>query len=149
MATGIWNIIKGWLDPVIASKIHFTRGNDMRKFIPKDKLQKCYGGDDTFEYKYTEPKTGENDEMYNAEKKDEIQKERDALAYDFERATVFWAVSDPTSQEAKNINAKRMDTAGRLRENYWRIDPYVRARTHYDRIGALKDTKAVNFDFGP
>jgi CRAL/TRIO domain len=65
---GIWNIIKGWLDPVVASKIHFTRSvADLEQFIPKSQIVKELEGDDQWEYKYVEPVPGENDIMKDTE----------------------------------------------------------------------------------
>ncbi|KAJ8116046.1 hypothetical protein ONZ43_g4525 [Nemania bipapillata] len=58
---GIWNVVKGWLDPVIASKINFTRKPiDLLHFIPEESLQTYYGGKDAWEYEYVEPIPGEN-----------------------------------------------------------------------------------------
>ncbi|KAF4119941.1 SEC14 [Geosmithia morbida] len=144
---GIWSVIKGWLDPVIASKIHFTRGNgDIERFIANDRRQKSYGGDDTWEYKYVEPVKGENALMEDTVKRDEIQAEREALAIQYEKETIQWMAFDPDSKQGKNCNTRRMEIATKLRDNYWSLDPYVRARTYFDRIGAVENKKVLNFD---
>jgi len=132
LIAGIWNIIKGWLDPVVASKIHFTRSAaDLEKFIPRPRLMKELEGDEEFKYNYVEPVAGENDIMKDATARDKIQADRNVLVQRFEEATKHWI----TGEEAAAV--ERDAVANELNENYWRLDPYIRARTLYDRIGAI------------
>src|ERR1700755_2748639 len=64
---GIWKIIRGWLDPVVAGKVHFTSNvDDLEKFIPRSQIIKELEGDEQWEYKYVEPVQGENDAMKEA-----------------------------------------------------------------------------------
>lgn len=131
---------------MIAAKIHFTRGSsDMKRHIPKQRLQKCYGGDDTWEYKYAPPVPGENDKMNDTKARDAIHQEREDIFSEWEMETIRWMSDDATSPESKKTNERRMETAERLYENYWRLDPYVRSRTYYDRIGAREDKSVLNF----
>ena len=128
---GIWNIIKGWLDPVVASKIHFTRSvADLEKFIPKSRIVKELEGDEDFEYKYVEPVPGENDLMKDTATRDKIQEERNRMVERFEQLTKRWVTGN-------DVSAERDDVAKELNANYWKLDPYIRARTLYDRIGAI------------
>ncbi|KAJ2992244.1 hypothetical protein NUW58_g2230 [Xylaria curta] len=86
---GIWNIIKGWLDPVVASKIHFTRKPaDLLQFISEENLQTSFGGKDTWEYEYIEPVPGENARLEEVEKRAEIQQEQNKLIGEFEQKTI-------------------------------------------------------------
>ncbi|KAK5685772.1 phosphatidylinositol transfer protein csr1, partial [Elasticomyces elasticus] len=42
--SGIWKLIKGWMDPVIVSKVQFTRSmNDLKEFIPQENILKPMG----------------------------------------------------------------------------------------------------------
>src|SRR5947207_15977710 len=128
---GIWNIIKGWLDPVVAAKIHFTRSAaDLEKFISKSRIVKELEGDEDFEYKYVEPVPGENDLMKDTATRDKIQEERNRMVERFEQLTKQWVTGD-------DVSAERDDVAKELNANYWTLDPYIRARTLYDRIGAI------------
>ncbi|KAI0968928.1 CRAL/TRIO domain-containing protein, partial [Xylaria arbuscula] len=137
---GIWNIIKGWLDPVIASKINFTRNSaDLLKFISQENLQTSYGGNDTWEYEYVEPVEGENARLYESEKKAEIQRERDELIGDFELRTVEWASLEAESSAGKENSSLRTEAADHLTENYRKLDPYIRARTYFHRLGMVGD----------
>ncbi|KAI4595245.1 hypothetical protein KJ359_005218 [Pestalotiopsis sp. 9143b] len=143
---GLWNIIKGWLDPVIASKINFTRKSaDLLKFISEDNLQSNYGGRDEWKYKYAKPEPGENSRLSEEEKRAEIQKEREALIAKFEQETIRWTslpVSDP---DMNAVNEERSQTAALLRENYWRLDPYIRSKTYYHRVGVVDGEGNVDF----
>lgn len=143
--TGAWAIIKPWLDPVIASKIHFTSGiKGLLDHISKSQLQKFFGGDDGWEYKYVAPVAGENDRL-RSEKKEEARKERDELETQFEKLTLEWAALDPTSEEGKEKAAARSALAGKLGEAFWKLDPYVRARTNYHRTGVIDEQGNVNY----
>jgi hypothetical protein len=138
-------MIKPWLDPVIASKINFTNGTaDLKRFIEQENVQKCYGGKDTFEYKYIEPVEGENERM-QSEKKEEVQAERDELARQFEQRSLEWAKVTPGSDDGKQKVTERCELAERLRESYWRLDPYVRARTYYHRAGVIDGRGIVDY----
>jgi len=132
LTLGIWAIIKGWLDPVVASKIHFTRSvDDLEKFIPRNRIVKELEGDEQFEWTYVEPVPGENDIMKDTATRDRIQEEREGMVRRFEESTKRWIAGDDGAIAERDAIAKEMN------ENYWRLDPYVRARTVYDRVGAM------------
>lgn len=143
---GIWSIIRGWLDPVIAAKINFTsKPADMLKFIDKQNLQKCYGGEDTWEYSFIEPKQGENSAMEDDARRVEIEAERELLIQEYEKDTLQWVGMDPESDESKAKLAKRNELAKQLRANFWVLDPHVRARTYYHRAGVVGPKGEVDF----
>lgn len=143
---GIWSVIKPWLDPVIASKIVFTSGKSgLTKYIAPENLQKSYGGKDTWEYKYIEPVPGENDRLGDEDKRAIIQTERSNIVTEFEQATVSWTRLTKDSAEAKEKNEERAEIAELLRQNYWKLDPYVRARTLYHRAGVICAGGVVDF----
>ncbi|KAI0431747.1 CRAL/TRIO domain-containing protein [Xylaria sp. FL1042] len=138
---GIWNIIKGWLDPVIASKIHFTRKSaDLLQHISQENLQTSYGGEDTFEYQYIEPVEGENARLDESEKRAEIKKERDELTGEFEKCTIEWASLAANSPEEKEKGSQRTQLADHLTNSYWKLDPYIRARTYFHRTGMIENS---------
>ncbi|KAK7206829.1 CRAL-TRIO domain-containing protein [Myxozyma melibiosi] len=127
---GVWNIIKGWLDPVVASKIHFVRNSDqLSEFIDRDKLWKDLGGSDPWEYQYIEPVKGEDDLLQDVETREKLLEERAKIVREYEDATWTWIYS--SSSEARQA---RFDVAKRLKLDYVGLDPYLRARTVYDRI---------------
>lgn len=83
--------------------------------------------------------------MQEDEKRTQIQEERDDLARQFDQTTIEWMALDPKSEEAKAKANTRLELAKRLRENYWKIDPYIRARTYYHRAGVVGAAGEVNF----
>lgn len=133
----IWSIIRGWLDPVVASKIHFTKSvEDMEVFIPRSNIIKELGGDDDWEYTYLEPVTGENDLIVNgASIRAQLQAKRDEQVKEYEALTRTWIAAGP--DDVAKVRNERFRVAALLRDGYWEMDPYVRARTVYDRTGVL------------
>ncbi|KAJ8107236.1 hypothetical protein ONZ43_g6798 [Nemania bipapillata] len=135
---GIWRIIRGWLDPVVASKVHFTNNvKDLEEFIERDKIPDEMDGTSGWSYKYIEPVPGENEKMKDTETRDKLTQEREALYEEFESKTLEWIHEDDVTKRTA-IKSERTAIAQKLREQYWRLDPYIRSRTLYDRIGVIK-----------
>ncbi|KAK3361828.1 CRAL-TRIO domain-containing protein [Lasiosphaeria ovina] len=170
---GIWKMIRPWLDPVIAAKINFTHGNgELARFIAPENLQRCYGGQDAWEYTYVAAAdAGENDRM-RSEKKDAVRAERDVLVRRFEQLSAEWAGAgasatqeDRAAPPLADVNARaeaeadasrrklaaarRDELAGQLRESFWKLDPYVRARTYYHRVGVIGPAGEVDYKAAP
>ena len=137
---GIWRIIRGWLDPVVAAKVHFT-GNlsELSEYVDRSKTMKELGGDEDWEYKYIEPREDENNRMKDTTKRDEILKDREVLVKRYENNLMDWIEGE------KDQSEKRKGIVVELAQNYWLLDPYVRARTLYDRLGVIQPGRAVNF----
>jgi hypothetical protein len=131
---------------VVASKIHFTSGTKgLLKFIPKANLQKSYGGEDPWEYKYIDPVPTENERMESEEKKTKIQIERQELIDQFEQSTVEWATLDHGSEASLEAKGRRDELAQLLELNYWKLDPYIRSSTYYHRTGVVNRQGGVDF----
>ncbi|KAL1865229.1 phosphatidylinositol transfer protein csr1 [Paecilomyces lecythidis] len=146
--SGIWKIIRGWLDPVVAAKVNFTNSvEDLEQFIPRDRIIKELGGDEDWEYKYIEPTADENDRMKDTATRDKLIAKRQELADEVQSATLSWvAAGKAGNKDLENAEkAKRDSLIQRLREEYWELDPYVRARTLMDRAGNLIEGGKVQF----
>ncbi|PHH74667.1 hypothetical protein CDD82_4830 [Ophiocordyceps australis] len=142
---GIWRIIRGWLDPVVAAKVHFTNYRaGLEEFIAPSQIIKELEGDEDWEYKYVEPIEGENDAMKDTETRDRLLKTRSELYNQFEEATRAW-IRSPESSEGKQAQKKRQEIATNLKKGYWDLDPYMRSRSLYDRQGYLKPGGQVNW----
>lgn len=140
---GVWNIIKGWLDPVVASKVHFTKNlEELEQFVEKSHIVKELGGDDPYEYQYVEPKTGENARMSEESTRQRLVDERASTVREYEKITQEW-IAD--SQNRATLQQRRNDLAERLRLGYWQLDPYVRARSLYDRTGLIREGGVIQF----
>jgi hypothetical protein len=137
----IWKIIKGWLDPVVASKVHFTSDvHDLEQYIPKSQIIKELGGEEDWEYKYVEPTPGENALMKDEAPRIKLEEERQKDVLMYQKLTFDWIASG--SAEAKK---ERDELAHALNINYWQLDPYIRARTFYDRTGMIERGGKINF----
>lgn len=142
---GIWRVIKGWLDPVVAAKVHFTNNvRDLEAYIPRAHIIKELDGENDWEYKYVEVIPGENDAMKDTVTRDKIRAERGQDADEYQSLTLKWIATD-NRVEADTINRQRDAVASKLGESYWRLDPYVRARTLYDRVGLLQKGGKVDY----
>src|SRR5215469_122804 len=140
---GIWKIIKGWLDPVVAGKVHFT--NDMKEleeYIDENNIVKELGGPGQWEYRYQEPQQYENKVMQDHEVSQRLQAQRQELAKKYEEVVLEWVgtgvPTEGAGKSADELRKRRDEIALELRDNYWELDPYVRARSVYDRTGELK-----------
>ena len=137
-------MIKGWLDPVVANKVHFTNNvADMSEFIDASRIPKELDGQDSWEYKFVEPVEGENDKMKDTATRDRLLAAREELIKQYEAETVKW-IQNPGAMTPE-IKARRNEIAHKLRDDYWQVDPYLRARSFYDRTGVLLPGGKVNF----
>lgn len=137
---GVWRVIKGWLDPVVAGKVHFTNNiDDLGEYIDKSTIPKELSGPNPWSYSFQEPIPGENNLMESEHAKIVFLKEREQLSRQYEEIVTEWAASRPTTPSTeKSFRQQRDEVAELLKANYWKLDPYVRARTVYDRTGELK-----------
>ncbi|KAK8197064.1 uncharacterized protein BKA78DRAFT_376894 [Phyllosticta capitalensis] len=143
---GIWTIIRGWLDPVVAGKVHFTRNTDeLAAFVPRNQIPSELGGDEPYTYTYVEPSADENARMADSATRDKLQAERDEIAKKYEEATLEWCEKAAEKEDVKDVVQRRAELAEQLRTNYWRLDPFLRARSLYDRLGVLGDGGALDF----
>lgn len=140
---GIWKVIRSWLDPVVASKIHFTNNlKDLEGFVAPSRVLKELDGEEDFTYRYVEPAPGENAKMGDTATRDRKLAAREQLYREYEEATLQW-IRDPEGggEGAQAVKARRDGLAAKLREDYWALDPYVRARSLYDRTRVLQGEK--------
>ncbi|CAN6633372.1 phosphatidylinositol transfer protein Csr1p [Trichomonascus vanleenenianus] len=143
---GIWNIIKSWIDPVVAAKISFTRNHaDMAKFIPDEFIPQELGGRRKYEYEYIEPEETENILQENHLTRDKINERRNELGGKFEDATLDW-IQGATDEDRAAAQKRKNEIAEQLRESYWEFDPYYRARAILDRNHVIK---MFQKDFAP
>ncbi|KAG0380299.1 hypothetical protein BGX24_009105 [Mortierella sp. AD032] len=134
---GVWKIIEPWLDPVVASKIRFTRNDkELTEIIDANHLPSKYdGGKDQFTYQYIPVQAGENDRMKDAETKERLLEEWKAIMWKFEALTREWIdckkVDGARAEDV--IENERTSLAKELRVAYFKLDPYIRSRNLYHR----------------
>lgn len=136
--SGIWRIVRKWLDPVVASKIVFTNNvDDLAKKIDRDQIAKELGGDDDYEWKYLQPTKSKNGLLHdNKEEKERLQEVRKQLISEFIQKTIEWIEATDDISSAKLLG-ERIDIGHRLAENYRVLDGYIRNRSYYDRVGTI------------
>lgn len=134
----IWNLIKNWLDPVVASKIHFTKSiKDLNQFIDSDNLPESIGGNDPYAGEYPDPKPEDGhppkpkDSVYR-----QISKQRDENLVKFLETTKRWVESTNPDVSARYLQDK-IDFGIEIAQSYVDLDPYVRIPGIYDRNGSL------------
>jgi hypothetical protein len=141
--SGIWTIVSGWLDPVVAGKVVFTKTDEeLAAIIPPELVPAK-----EWEWEYVEQVPGENKLLEDTDTHDDLQQERLRLARNYEEATLTWVnPTGPDCDEAKSFAIDRRKVlAEQLRQNYWHLDPYVRARSYLDRKGILGPHGVLNF----
>ena len=109
----------------------------MERFIDPSQLIEELGGDEQWEYKYIEPIAGENHNMEDTETRDQLSLKRKELYRQFEANTSRW-MANLDDDKGQDIAAERDAIALKLKEVYWNIDPYIRARSLYDRQDVIR-----------
>lgn len=127
----------------MASKVHFTKNvEDLEQFVDRSHITKELGGDDPWDYEYVEPIPEENRLLADDETRQRLLDERASVVKEFEATTQQW-IKNSQSREA--LRQKRAELAECLRSGYWQLDPYLRARTLYDRTGMIKEGGRIQF----
>ncbi|KAF3047556.1 hypothetical protein E8E12_010346 [Didymella heteroderae] len=142
----VWSIVRGWLDPVVAGKVSFVKNVDeLQKFVPKDQIPAELGGDEDWVYKYPEPVPGENDTMKDEATRNAIEADRTQIVNRYESTILEWIRAGTQAETIEQRRKERDTVAEALRQNYWKLDPYVRARTLYDRMGVINQAGQLSF----
>lgn len=104
-------------------------------------------GDEDWEYKYFEVGENENPKMADTETHDTLVAERQELAKEIQEATIEWirASFKKETDAASAAEEKRKELIEKLRSQYWALDPYVRARSFYDRLNIIKGDGKIEF----
>ncbi|KAF2870990.1 hypothetical protein BDV95DRAFT_544730 [Massariosphaeria phaeospora] len=142
----IWSIIRGWLDPVVAGKVHFVKtAADLEQYVPRTQIPTELGGAENWEYAYVEPTPGEDAKLAETGPRDALQASRSELVKKYESTILQWIHEGEAGKGLEERRKERDSVAEELRQNYWKLDPYVRARSFYDRIGMLADGGKLDF----
>jgi hypothetical protein len=124
------------------AKIHFTRTlEDLAQFIHHSQIVSELGGEDDWEYEYIEPEMDENHLMEDDEARDVLLAERQRISQEFLYLTAQWieATRLDSREEVAILKSRRLEVMEQLRVNYWKLDPFVRARNFLDRAGVIQE----------
>lgn len=135
----IWNIVKNWMDPVVASKVIFTKSNkDLTEYFGEDQLPKYLDGNNDFDFEhYEEPSPSSDVRLQDKGTRDEVMEERHQLIEKFIQTTVRWIETD-SKEESRKYLKEKINISAQISKNYSELDPYVRSRSQYDTKGLLK-----------
>jgi len=92
----------------------------------------------------------ENAIQANTESRDQLQAARTEIVRKYESTVLDWIRSaDKASADEKSsletVRGLRDALADDLKKNYWELDPYLRARSYYDRTGVISRDGSLNF----
>lgn len=122
----------------MASKVNFTNNvKEISEFLNANKIPKEMDGEDPWAYEYIEPVIGENKKLEDTATRDKLSEVRDALYEEYEQKTYSW-MREKDAAKRTAINNERNEIAKKLKDGYWVLDPYIRARSLYDRVGILE-----------
>lgn len=129
---------------MVAGKVHFTKNvEELAEFVERSQIIKELGGGDPWTYQYVEPIAGENKLLSDGVTRQRLLDERAAVVKDYETTTQQW-IHDPNSMDA--LQQRRSELTKRLRIGYWELDPYLRARTLYDRTGVIREGGQIQYN---
>lgn len=135
-----------WFEKELTSKVKFTYGKKgLSRWIAPDQMIKELGGEEDWEYTYEEPSPDENIQMKDTETRDRLLEERRLMSLQFEDLTKEWVMNAQLSEKAREICDRRNQLVEDLAVNYWKLDPYVRARSLYDRQGYFRGADGVEW----
>lgn len=80
--------------------------------------------------------------MKDTTRRDELLKEREVFYSDYEKSTLDWIHE---TGDVAAVKTKRNQLANTLRDDYWRLDPYIRAKSFYDRTGMINSGGRIQF----
>jgi hypothetical protein len=85
--------------------------------------------------------------MKDESTRDQLLTSRRKTVEAFEKATQRWLSAGTAGQDSKQLQDERNSLANKLKEGYWQLDPYLRARTFYDRTKMIRgDGRIVFYD---
>lgn len=134
----IWAIVKNWLDPVVASKVVFTKSlKDLTKHIDIKQIPGYMGGEN-LEFDLETYVVPESDGLLKQDSvKDELLKTRLEIINKFESVTKEW-IQEKDPAKSQRLWDIKCELGQSLCDNYSQLDPYLRARSQYDTQGFLK-----------
>lgn len=134
----VWSVIKHWLDPVVALKIHFIKSyNEFCAHVDPEFIPVEHGGRALMGGQYPVPRAGD---QWPPKTKDReyrrLRIERDNLLMKYLSALIKWVEAiDP--EESEGYLRERIALNIALLNNYIALDPYIRNPGLYDRNGTL------------
>jgi hypothetical protein len=138
----VWNVIKPWLDPVVASKLHFLKSQaELTEHIDVAALPRRLGGNRP-DFRFI-PSSHDDEILMKTIRQDKTgmekaQSKHKAAAQEYLQLTVRWANLQTKSND--EIKSSRTKAAERLSIAFKELMPYISTRTHQHRVGDIEDS---------
>ncbi|KAJ9476659.1 putative Phosphatidylinositol transfer protein CSR1 (putative) [Pseudozyma hubeiensis] len=142
--SGIWKLLGPMLDPVVRSKVKFTKKPEDLDLVPKERLLSNMGGNNTSEFEFVEPEEGENDQTKDEEGKKRTWNNYMKIAKEYEQVTRKWCETKGRDDE---VNKKRELLVKKLRVAQYEHEPYFRGKTVYHRDGTIDGQGVVTWNY--
>ena len=142
---GIWKAINPLLDPEIRNKINFCNKSNELDVVPQYICEDTIGGDQVDVVKWVEPLPGEKEGLDRDDpKRQEMWKSYRDISRDYEEVTKKWIISDGQDD---TLNAERDLQSKRLRLKFIELEPFIRARSMYQRAGIINEDLLLQFNY--
>lgn len=143
----IWSVVKNLLDPVVASKIVFTKSiKDLAEHVDTKYISADLGGEDDYQPEWIEPNPEDDKLLDDTETRDAIKAERAEIVKEYIEATVNW-IEAKTAEESHKWKVEKRKVGVKLAENYIKLDPYIRTKNNFDRAGCVNLQAPLPIDF--
>lgn len=142
--TGIWKLLGPMLDPVVRSKVKFTKKPEDLDIVPKERLLSNMGGDNTAEFEFVEPEEGENAQTEDEEGRKRTWNNYMSLAKEYEKVTRKWC--ETKGKDAEVLKQREL-LVKKLRVAQFEHEPYFRGKTVYHRDGTLDGQGIVTWNY--
>ncbi|KAJ2764762.1 phosphatidylinositol transfer protein csr1 [Coemansia nantahalensis] len=130
--SGIWKILRGWMEPAIAKRTAIVKDTDaLTTFVARDQIIAEMGGDLKFTYSYVYPTRAANAAMFDAAGRAAAEDVFVKAVAAFDAATRAW-VAGP-AETAHDAPPRAAATAA-LDAAAAALDPYMRARFPEERV---------------
>ncbi|KAJ2850659.1 phosphatidylinositol transfer protein csr1 [Coemansia brasiliensis] len=132
--SSLWTLISPFIDPVVKSKIVMAKSpSDLALFIDSSQLITELGGSKQFEYRYQLPTRAENICMRDAAGREAAESRFTQAIDHYEARTREWLCGSEHDPGACGRDA----ACEALHSAAAELDPFIRARTLYHRLGFI------------
>lgn len=150
---GLWAVIKGWLDPVVAAKVHFVRIGDLPQHIEKSYILEQMQGESEWVYKFGPGNFGprasgisEGEQKAN-EAFREACAEFDTMNLDYIKSILSSSSSPVDDNDNDNSkSAKREEAVEKIKARVEEARRYWVSETYYHRAGFLDKSQCWRGD---
>lgn len=126
------------MDPVVVEKVKFVTLKELPEFIDPSQLPESLGGTLPPNFRYIAPTPEENVKLTDAKGRLDAEVLFKDTTVEFEAETRKWCIT-------KSNSSSRDEAAKKLRAAYAHLDPYIRARTIYHRLGVIREPNDVDW----